>query len=169
MGKKLLSDNDDEVKDCELMSSDDVSNDDNTEETGDLESNSDACEIHAPEVPTKRKSINIDEIAALDNFDNLPPREQNVFHYSDAKGTFVMNWYTDKKSLVRRAPACNVSTVRPAPRDDAKNFSNLSESFHLFISDDMMNEILTNTNNSISDFVNAFVIFQQVMTNIIVQ
>ena len=169
MGNKLLSDNDDEIKDCELMSSDDVSNDDNTEETGDLESNSDACEIHAPEVPTKRKSINIDEIAALDNFDNLPPREQNVFHYSHAKGTFVMNWYTDKKSLLRRAPACNVSTVRPVSRDDAKNFSNLSESFHLFISDDMMNEILTNTNNSISDFVNAFVIFQQVMTNIIVQ
>ena len=74
-----------------------------------------------------------------------------------------------KKSLVRRAPACNVSTVRPAPRDDAKKFSSLSESFHLFISDDMINEILTNTNNSISDFVNAFVIFQQVMTNIIVQ
>ena len=76
----------------ELMSADDGSNDDNTEEIGDLENNSDVCKIHVPELKyQKNKFVNIDEITALDNFDSLPPQEQNVFHYSDAKGTFFMN------------------------------------------------------------------------------
>ena len=107
-------------------------------------------------VPRKQKFVNIDEITALDNFDSLPPQEQNVFHYSDAKGTFAKNWHTDKKRLVGKAPARNVTTVRPVPRGDAKNVSNPLESFHLFVSDDVTNEIVTNTNNSISDFRECF-------------
>ena len=39
----------------------------------------------------KKKFVNINEITALDNFDSLPPQEQDVFHYSDAKDTFLMN------------------------------------------------------------------------------
>ena len=61
-----------------------------------------------------------------------------------------------KKSLVGRAPACNVTTVQPGSRGDAKNISNLLESFQLLISEDMINEILTNTNNSILDFCERF-------------
>ena len=78
------------------MSSDDSSNDDNTEEIGDLENDSDVREFYAPRVPRKQKFVNIDETTALDNFDSLPSQGQNVFQYSYAKGTFVMNWYTDK-------------------------------------------------------------------------
>ena len=93
---ELLSDSDNEVSDHELMSSDDSSNDDNTEEIGDLENDSDVREFYAPRVPRKQKFVNIDETTALDNFDSLPSQGQNVFQYSYAKGTFVMNWYTDK-------------------------------------------------------------------------
>ena len=74
-----------------MTSSDDGSNDDNTEEIGDLENDSDVREIRAPEVPRKKKFVNINEITALDNFDSLPPQEQDVFHYSDANDTFLMN------------------------------------------------------------------------------
>ena len=88
----------------ELMSSYDGSNDDNKEEFGDLENDSDVREIHAPELPRKQKFVNIDEITALDNFDTLPPQEQNFFHYSDAKGTFVLNWHTDKKKFSWNSP-----------------------------------------------------------------
>ena len=74
----------------ELMSADDSSNDDNTEEIGDLENDSDVCEIHVPELKYREnKFVNIDVITELDNFDSLPPQEQNVFHYFDAKGTFL--------------------------------------------------------------------------------
>ena len=145
--------------DCELMSSDNGSNDDNTEKIGDLENDSDVREIHAPEVLRKQKFVNIGEITALDSFDSLPPQEQNVFHYSDAESTFVMNWRTDKKSLVGRVSACFVATVRPGPRGDAKNVSNPLESFHLFISDDMINQVVTNVNNSISDFRERFSLY----------
>ena len=79
------------------MSSNDGSNNDNTEEIGDLENDSYVREIHGTEVLRKQKFLNIDEKAALDNFESLPPQEQSVFHYSDAKSTFVMNWHTDKK------------------------------------------------------------------------
>ena len=96
LGNELLSDSDNEVSDHELMSSDDSSNDDNTEEIGDLENDSDVREIYAPGVPRKQKFVNIDETTALDNFGSLPSQGQNVFQYSYAKGTFVMNWYTDK-------------------------------------------------------------------------
>ena len=51
----FFSDNDDEVSDCELMSSDDGSNDDNTEGIGDLDNDSDAHEIHATEVQSWTK------------------------------------------------------------------------------------------------------------------
>ena len=67
-----------------------------------------------------------------------------------------MNWHTDKEGLVGRVPVCNVTTVRPCPKGDAKNVSNPLESFHLFISDDMINEIVTNTNNSILDSLERF-------------
>ena len=127
------------------MSADDGSNDDNTEEIGDLENNSDVCKIHVPELKyQKNKFVNIDEITALDNFDSLLPQEQNVFHYSDAKGTFFVNWHTNKKNLVGRAPSRNVNTVQPGPIDDAKNVWNPLESFHVFIRDDMINQITTN-------------------------
>ena len=48
-----------------MMSLYDGSNDDNTEEIGDLENDSDAREIHAPEVPKKLKFLVIDEITAF--------------------------------------------------------------------------------------------------------
>ena len=82
----------------ELMSADDGSNDDNTEEIGDLENNSDVCEIHVPELKYREnKFVNIDEITELDNFDSLPPQQQNVFHYFDAKGTFLWTGTLIKK------------------------------------------------------------------------
>ena len=55
-----------------------------------------------------------------------------------------MNWHTNKKNLVGRASARNVNTVQPGPIDYAKNVSNPLESFHLFLRDDMINEIITN-------------------------
>ena len=54
-----------------------------------------------------------------------------------------------------KSPSCNVTTIQPDPRGDAKNVSNPLESFHLFKSDDIINEIVTNT-NSISDFRERF-------------
>ena len=69
------------------------------------------------------------------------------------KSLFLWTGTLIKKSLVGRAPACNFTTVRPG---NAKNVSNSLESFHLFITDDMINEIVTNTNNSISDFRKRF-------------
>ena len=73
------------------MSSDGDSNDDNREEIGVLVNDGDIPEVHASEVSRKKKFLNNDEITVLDNFDNLPPQEQNVFHYSDAKATFISN------------------------------------------------------------------------------
>ena len=103
------------------MSSDGSSNDDNAEEIGNFEDDSDVREIHVHELPRKQNIVNIDDITALDNFDSLSPPEQNVFHYSDVKASFVMSWHTHKKRLVGRFIACSVATVCPCPRGDRKN------------------------------------------------
>ena len=73
------------------MSSDVGSNDDNREEIGGFVNDGDIPEVHASKVSRKKKFVNNDEITVLDDFDNLPPQEQNVFHYSDAKATFITN------------------------------------------------------------------------------
>ena len=58
-----------------------------------------------------------------------------------------------KKILVGKDPAYNVNIVRLGPGGDAKNISNLLFiSNHLFISDEIINEIITDTNDSVSDF-----------------
>ena len=136
------------------MSSDDGSNGDNTEEIVKLENDSNVRESHAPEVPRKQKFANIDEITVLDNFDSLPSQEHNASHYLIQKTLFL--WAGTLIKFRRKSPCLNVTTVWPGSRSDAKNVSNPLESFLLFISDDMINEIVTNTNNSIWDFRDCF-------------
>ena len=136
------------------MSSDDDSNGDNTEEIVKLENDSNVRESHAPEIPRKQKFANIDEITVLDNFDSLPSQEHNVFRYSDTKDTFL--WADTLIKFCRKSPCLNVTTVWPGSRSDAKNVLNPLESFLVFISDDMINEIVTNANNSIWDFRDCF-------------
>ena len=87
-----MSDNDGEIIDCEFISSDDDSNDDDTEKTGDPENDYDLCEIHVPEVPRIQKFVNIEKITAFPpqcttTVYSLLPQEQNVSHYSNAKDT----------------------------------------------------------------------------------
>ena len=72
-------------------------------------------------VPRKQKFKNLDDVLDLNNYDILLPQQPITFHYSDAKGQFVMDWTTAKQGTsLRRAPNQNVIKHKPGPRRQAK-------------------------------------------------
>ena len=46
----------------------------------------------------KQKFSNIDDVLNLDNCNLLPPQKHAKYHYSDKKGTFVIDWETTRES-----------------------------------------------------------------------
>ena len=87
----------------------------------------------------KQKCKNLDNVLDLNNYDILPPQEPITFHYSDAKGQFVMDSTTIKQvTSVGRAPNQNVIKHKPGPRRQAKQVTDSFEAFTLFIKDNTL-------------------------------
>ena len=100
-------------------------------------------------VPRKQKFKNLDDVLDLNNYDILPPQELISFHYSDAKGQFVMDWTTTKQvTSVGRAPNQNVIKHGPGPGRQAKQVTDSLEAFILFITDNMLTTIVEYTNSN---------------------
>ena len=67
-------------------------------------------------VPRKQKFKNFDDVLDLNNCDILPPQEPIIFHYSDAKEQFAMDWTTTKEGTsVGRAPNQNEVKHKTGP------------------------------------------------------
>ena len=108
-------------------------------------------------LPTKQKFKNLDDVFDLNNYDILPPQEPITFHYSDAKGQFVMDSTTIKQvTSVGRAPNQNVIKHKPGPRRQAKQVTDSLETFSLFITDNMLTTIVEYTNSKIKNFRRKF-------------
>ena len=56
-------------------------------------------QVDEEHLPRKQKLENLHYILDLNNYDILPPHEPIAFHYSDAKGQFVMDWTQQNKVL----------------------------------------------------------------------
>ena len=94
-------------------------------------------------VSRKQKFKNLDDVLDLNNHDILPSQEPITFHYSDAKGQFVMDLTTAKQGTsVGRAPNKNVKKHKPGPRRRAKQVTDSIETFSLFITDKMLTTIV---------------------------
>ena len=94
-------------------------------------------------VPRKQNFKNLDDVFDLNNYDILPPQEPITFHYSDAKGQFVMDSTTIKQvTSVGRAPNQNVIKHKPGPRRQAKQVTDSLEAFTLFIKDNTLTTIV---------------------------
>ena len=94
-------------------------------------------------VSRKQKFKNLDDVLDLNNYDILPSQEPITFHYSDAKGQFVMDLSTTKQGTsVGRAPNKNVKKHKPGPRRRAKQVTDSIETFSLFITDKMLTTIV---------------------------
>ena len=108
-------------------------------------------------VPRKQKFKNLDDVLDLNNYNVLPPQKLITFHYSDAKGQFVMDWTTAKQGTsLRRAPNQNVIKHKPGPRRQAKQVTDSLETFSLFITDNMLTTIVEYTNSNIQNFQRKF-------------
>ena len=95
-------------------------------------------------VPRKQKFKNLDDVLDLNYYNVLPPQKLITFHYSEAKGQFVMDWTTTKEDTsVGRAPNQNVIKHKPGPGRQAKQVTDSLEAFSLFITDNMLTAVLS--------------------------
>ena len=93
-------------------------------------------------VPRKQKFFNLDDVLNLENYDILPEQESSQFHYTNSKGQFTMTWHASKQYQSGRAPSRNVLRYQPGPRGLARKVTNPFEAFSLFITDDMLNNMV---------------------------
>ena len=108
-------------------------------------------------VPRKQKFKNLDDVLDLNNYNVLPPQKLITFHYSDAKGQFVMDWTTTKQDTsVGRAPNQNVIKHKPGPGRQAKQVTDSLEAFSLFITGNMLTAVVEYTNSNIQNFQRKF-------------
>ena len=76
-------------------------------------------------VPRKHLD-DVDEVFCLNNYNILPPQEPIVFHCSDEKGQFVIDWTTIKQGTsVGRAPNQKVTKHKTGPQRQAKQVTDL--------------------------------------------
>ena len=111
------------------------------------------------QLPRKQKFANLDEVTNLNNYEALPPQNDETFEYSNAKKTFVMTWGTINEFNPRNAgrmPKRNVMQSRTGPSPVARRVTNPLESFSLFITDEMLQTIVHLTNVGIEQFRQRF-------------
>lgn len=112
--------NDDSVEvDTPAMDLDDNSAEENIAET---------AEALTDNTQRKQKFSNIDDVLNLDNYNLLRPQKHAKYHYSDKKGTFVIDWETTRVENPRhsgRLPTCNIIRKKPGPKRTTSSFKSL--------------------------------------------
>ena len=106
--------------------------------------------------PRKYKFKNLDDVANVKNFDDLPSQPKIDSRYVDSTGKFIMNLSTEKVLDARgRRESLNVIKHAPGPRGEAKHVTTPFEAWNLFITPDIL-EVVAYTNESIHTFRSKF-------------
>ena len=109
--------------------------------------------------PRKQTFSNLDDVLNLDNYDQLPQQEYDLFQYQNTSKIFTMQWETQKHQRPRqygRLPVRNILQNTPGPRNATKNVSNLLEGLSLFMPDTLLENIVQHTNQNIEDFYELY-------------
>ena len=84
------------------------------------------------------------------NYLNIPGQPKNVFKYRDAKKTVKIKWYTNSEDTkFQQRGGDNILKYTPRPRGPAKRVQTPPESFNLFFSKEIIDKIVTYTNQNI--------------------
>ena len=110
------------------------------------------------ELPRKVKFQSLDQITDENNFDPVVQEENEEYNYCSSDKKFKMKWFTKNNNTrnAGRQPACNVLEGPIGPLGQAKNVRTALEAFELFIKDEFLEEIVTNTNKRIENFRRRF-------------
>ena len=136
-------------------------NDEDDEEEG--ENRNPDAEPDEPDIgelqprPRKYKFKNLDDVANVENFDDLPPQPKIDSRYVDSTGKFIMNLSTEKVLDARGGrESLNVIKHALGPRGEAKHVTTPFEAWNLFITPDILEKVVAYTNESIYTFRSKF-------------
>ena len=106
-------------------------------------------------LPHKQKFSNLDEVCDQSKYDDLPAQHRASYSDANASKTFVMKYSTVKvhdDALFSKRGRTNILKNTPGPRRAAKHVETPLEAFGLFITDQMLQKIVTNTNLLVDSF-----------------
>ena len=87
------------------------------------------------------------------NYNPAVPQERKICKANVEKDK-VLTWTTDKPNASRKQNEPNIIRNKPGPSRHVKDIETPLESWSLLITDDILLEIITNTNKNIKAFVN---------------
>ena len=94
------------------------------------------------------------------NYHPVIPQERKIYKANVGKDK-VLTWTTDKPNVSRKRNESNIIRNKPGPSRCAKDIKTPLDSWSLLVTDDILFEIVTNTNKNIGAFVNEHVGFDK--------
>ena len=106
----------------------------------------------------KQKFKNLHQAMNENNYLDIPGQPKKVFRYQDAKKTMKIKWHTNSEDTkLQQHGAKNILKHTPGPRGSAKRVQTPLESFNLFFSKEMVDNIVKHTNENIKPAIERFV------------
>ena len=111
------------------------------------------------QLPRKQLFKTLDECCNETNHQHLKvqDKENKLYTYTSAEKKFTWEWHTQKERGVSgRAANQNILRGAEGPRGRAKAAKTPVEGLKLFITDEMMQDVVNNTNKNIQNFMTRF-------------
>ena len=139
--KPIDEEQDDVAEDADASEEVDVNNPDNDVGTS----------VRAPRL-NKFRFKDLDAVLDQENYDALPPQPAEMYQFEDSTRKFVMNFSTTENETVGRKSVRNVLKKRPGPIPAARNAKDPLAAWNLFLSPEILDKVVENTNNNIFQF-----------------
>ena len=96
------------------------------------------------------------------NYDPAVPQKRKIYKANVGKDK-VLTWTTDKPNVSRKRIDPNIIFNKPGPSRHPKDIKTPLNTWSLLMTDDILLEIVTNTNKNIEAFVNEHVGFDKMI------
>ena len=122
------------------------------------EKNTDDIRFVRNEIPKKLTFETLSETLNEQNYDPAVPQERKINKANFGKDK-VLTWTTDKANVSIKRNESNITSNKPGPWRHANDIKTPLDTWSLLITDDILYEIITNTNKNTEVFVNEHVGF----------
>ena len=152
LGNEFIGENDEVDQNFDVESDNEETNEEVVEEEEEPETDF-AVEV-VTAVPCKQKFLNLEKVCDENNYDDLPPQRKEIYKYENSKKTITMMYSTkNPDTRLQRRQQNNILHNTPGPRREAKRATTPIEAFELFITNEMNENIVENTNKNIEPFL----------------
>ena len=152
LGNEFIGENDEVDQNFDVESDNEETNEEVVEEEEEPETDF-AVEV-VTAVPRKQKFLNLEKVCDENNYDDLPPQRKEIYKYENSKKTITMMYSTkNPDTRLQRRQQNNILDNTPGPRREAKRATTPIEAFELFITNELNEKIVENTNKNIERFL----------------